>query len=350
MDHQAKAELVARLISGTTYCTVHGETYKLLLPSRIVRYEAERLYSDMLYRYSFETDWLNKEKAKAVLIRQGVISLDIDKMISDSEKAQEDLKINLFENMFREGDTKIYRKTLDTVRGKYHEMLGKRHSLDYATVEGFCDLLKQHYLLVASVYTLDGQRVFEDFNTADFYLADNIIAESNLQRISISALRELSRTEPWRGYWNVGKSAVFDTPLLDLNDDQRMLLSYSRMYDSIYDHPSAPTDEVIENDDLIDGWMIKQQRARDKDRKTSEVESLIGGIHKDAQEMYVPVDNAAAAQRINDLNDTHGSIVKAQRAAVIRAKGQVNELDLPDMQQEMTMKATQMEGERIRNG
>ena len=70
----------------------------------------------------------------------------------------------------------------------------------------------------------------------------------------------------------LGKEEMFGIPSCDLSDDQKSVILYSRMYDSAYESPDRPTDEVIEDNDMFDGWMAKGRREADKERKSSAVQ------------------------------------------------------------------------------
>ena len=45
------------------------------------------------------------------------------------------------------------------------------------------------------------------------------------------------------------------------------------MYDNIQESLDYPSEDVVEDDDMLDGWLIIQKQKRDKERAVSELEN-----------------------------------------------------------------------------
>lgn len=45
----------------------------------------------------------------------------------------------------------------------------------------------------------------------------------------------------------------------DLSDHQLHLVSWVRFYASIYDMPNRPSDDIIDDDDSLDQWLVNQR-------------------------------------------------------------------------------------------
>ena len=73
------------------------------------------------------------------------------------------------------------------------------------------------------------------------------------------------------------------------------------MYDNIYENPEAPAEEVIADDDLLDGWLITTKRKRDKEREESfmntnvEMNSKLGS----AGEIIIPASSKEDIDRLS---------------------------------------------------
>ena len=116
-----------------------------------------------------------------------------------------------------------------------------------------------------------------------------------------------------------------------LNEDQRQIIGYSKMYDSVYENYDCPSDIVIADDDLLDGWFLKIKKEREKDKGTKEMDKLLSR-HKNDQEVFFPASDKNAAKKIDDLNTPLVKKQKQQRAEIIKQRGQVSELEFPDIQ------------------
>jgi len=154
-------------------------------------------------------------------------------------------------------------------------------------------------------------------------------------------VRELARTTPWIGMWNVLR---INGPLFDpsrLTIEQQALLSWSNMYDKIHESPDCPSDEVLDDDDMLDGWLIIQRRKREADKKKQEIESHINPKMKNADEIIMVAETAADAQKIDMLNPDHIKSVKKQRIKHIQEQGRVKEQEFKDVQQKRSMQMQQ---------
>lgn len=82
----------------------------------------------------------------------------------------------------------------------------------------------------------------------------------------ISTLREIARAPEWRMIWILERnnlSDLFNRPVGDLTVNQRLLIYWSRVYDSALEGVEPPEEYIINNDDKFDEWLAN----RDLDRK-----------------------------------------------------------------------------------
>ena len=88
------------------------------------------------------------------------------------------------------------------------------------------------------------------------------------------------------------------------------------MYDNIQESMDCPTEDVINDDDMLDGWFIVQNRKREKDKKEKDVDlaekiarQLFGKVKNQKtkledgtvkeEEVYIPTDlDADQVQKI----------------------------------------------------
>ena len=172
-----------------------------------------------------------------------------------------------------------------------------------------------------------------------------IIKLYGMQVLSEKSVRELARSEPWRSTWILKESEafnLFNDKGAQLTTDQRGLLIWSKMYDNVYDSMECPSDDVIDDDDMLDGWMIIQKRNRDKDRVEREIDqSTQNSKIANSDEIFIMTDNKTDADKINDSNTFHAQKVKQQRANVIKQKGSAVDLDFQDQQLKMRQRTNE---------
>ena len=152
----------------------------------------------------------------------------------------------------------------------------------------------------------------------------------------------------WRSYWTSSKNgaSLFVGSVSEWSDDQRVLASMSRMYDNVYEHPECPSDQVIDDDDMLDGWMILQRRLVDAQKKKQAVDALHPKL-KNAQEVFIRADDSQEAQEIKSFNTQEGLNIINQRSDFINAHGSVSSIELPDVQMDLRNKmAEQMKGSK----
>ena len=124
---------------------------------------------------------------------------------------------------------------------------------------------------------------------------------------------------------------------------------WSQMYDSIRDSHECPEDEVIMDDDLLDGWFVKQRKDRKQRQAKQEIDQRLN--NKDIsgkQEVYVMARGDQDAQNIHDVNDAAGKMIIRQRMHVLHRKGSAVDLDFKDRKADLAGAAHQQMRNHIR--
>ena len=107
------------------------------------------------------------------------------------------------------------------------------------------------------------------------------------------------------------------------------------MYDNAYQSMDCPSDEVFEDDDMFDGWMIDQRRNQEKQQKQKETDTL-NNVPDKAQEVFVTATSREDANKIYDMNTPTARKIIKQRAETIEASdGRVEAQSLLDTQIEL---------------
>jgi hypothetical protein len=300
--------------------------------------------SDNLYN-----DWLMLKDTEAILIDNGLWHLSDEEIIKNLDKKLENLKVELYQNFIKITKRKELKRSIATVNRNKLKLLTIKHSMDEYTLEAYAGRIRNEYIIMNTLYNSKQTKVFKSKKieeTNSTFL--NKIASELVQHIpSIVTLKELARSESWKSYWSSGnKSAVFAGPSCDWTDEQRALVNISRMYDSVNEHPESPGEDIIADDDALEGWMIFQKRKNETEKNKRKAESITSKNMSNASEVFMMASSKEEAEQIYGANDGRGKQRMNEKFSIIKANKQVAEHDLPDVRAEALQQLEQMRPKR----
>lgn len=340
MKYSKRQSLIQQLLSNYRICYVDGEKYIVKNPSLDILYRAHVLYEDILYNTRFQ-QWIKEDDCEKILMQKSLWSIGDNTKLTNLNKTLEDLKISIYRNSFRQDQVKKIRRSIQDVQKQIYELHERKMVLNTYTQEEFAQFIKIGFILLKTLYRssnvspIKNELLFENDETADYFLLHKIIVQIHKQLLSISIYRELARTEPWLSYWHIGKPNPFSCSISELNDEQKTIIMYSRLYDNIEQNEDRPSENIIDDDDMLDGWIILQKRENKKARASKQIEKQTGKINSNAKEVFLPAHNILEAREINNLNDYDTKIVKKQRENIINTKGKVRDIDFLDRKLEI---------------
>lgn len=333
---------MSRILSGFFLFIYNNTRYKLIYPDISIKYEAE-LYASQEYEHNRFNEWISEEAIVDSLVSIGVWSYTGDDHLKNLEKQMDDLKVDLYKNFLNPTKIKSLRRTLNNIRNGFNRQYSIRHSLDQYTIEGYSQQLKNQYILINSLYDENNNRIFNSIDNADHALLthlSNIISENI---IDMDIFRAIARNDTWKNYWSANSDRLFDKSVVNWTDEQKTLVVLTKMYDSAYQHPECPPDQVFEDDDMFDGWMIIQKRDNEKNKNKNRTEKLLEGKKLDkAGEVFIVAGSKEEAQNIYDLNDHNSRHIIRERETVLKNSSNVVDVaQLPDVQRELTVQTNQ---------
>jgi hypothetical protein len=137
----------------------------------------------------------------------------------------------------------------------------------------------------------------------------------------------------------------------ELTYNQKNLIIWSQMYDNIQESMDCPSKDVIEDDDMLDGWFIIQAQKREKENAEKEVDGLVKNEKiKNASEVFVVAQSDEHAEQINKANSVHSMMIKKQRENFIKQAGIVQDHNLPDQRLQIQMDQTNAFRNKVRGG
>lgn len=336
MDNKLLNIYLSRILSGFFIFFHKGKKYKLIYPNINIKYEAE-IYALEEYEHNKFNDWIHEDSILDALVSMGVWTYNGDANLISLEKQIEDLKVDLYKNVLNPNMIKSIRKNLQNVKNTYNRQYNLRHSLDHYTPHGYSEMLKNYYLLINSIYDDKNNLVFSDINSVEYKYFEDLSTIITDNAIDIPLYKKIARSDIWRNYWSANSENLFDKSTINWTDEQKTLVVLTKMYDSVSQHPECPPDNVFEDDDMFEGWMIHQKRENERSKNKQRTEKMLEGkkLNK-AGEIFLVANSQEEANNIYNLNEnTQRHIIKERNHAISRSSNQIEDSQLPDVQRDM---------------
>lgn len=337
MQYTEREYLVNRVISGCTISSFNDEIVLVYEPSAYDKILAHNVYNSE-FKYAELEGMPTDEDIIKEMLKRGLWSKILQDELDQLPHKMEELKIELYNAFFQFKRRDNIKKSLDSLRHREVKLLEQREKLRHVTCEGFATAAKNRYLICAASKKSDGSKFFnQNLGNYSQSLLDLFIQDYFSQKIDDTTIRDLSRYEPWRSVWGAGKSEgrIFGIPSTLLSPEQKLICIWSKIYDSISESPECPPDEVLDDTDCLDGWMLVNARNRENERK-AEHGYKPGDKFNKADEVFIMVENAEDIARVNAMNSPAAILRKQQRMnALDRAGGKLDDQYMPDAQQRM---------------
>lgn len=345
--------LVARITSGQIRCKLPSGIYIIEPLSPAQKYLIEEHYEALLEEYS-QNSISSEEELTHFLINKKLWKPEWDVRITKLKEEIEDLKVDLFQSWLKVSKHPFLKACLTKALGEFSKLHNKKNQFSHLTSSGVASIAKLRMTIGLSL-TKHGKRLFSEetfWDTEDTSLLDNIVNHYNQTRISDAEFRDIARNEPWRSYWLTRKACpgVFEKPSILLTDEQRQLVYWSLLYDNVYEHPDCPVDDLIEDDDALDGFLINEKRKKDAERGNKTIDSGLSQKVKESDEIFIVADSEKHLKMIEAQNDEMAKAKKQSREKVIRQKGVVNDLELPDVKKRLQLEINQKTTQNLTGG
>lgn len=330
--------LLHRIIDGKLFFNYGDQLFYYLQPNNEIKYKAEILHTKILEDNIYES-WTRSEDLPRMLNYLDLWNNDDEKLLEQTMKKIDPIKLSLYNNRLNKKKTDETRKNLLSTKNNVQILLNKKNALNYLTLEEYANLKKSEYIFLHSIFDANSEELYfqTDPSCVDHLIFDAVVTEISHQFISIEEYKTIARSEQWRSIWHSNKYNVFDRPACSLTDEQKSLISVSIMYDRIHEHPECPEDSVIEDDDMLDGWMIYQRQKTEASKKESNAQNF-AEKHGNAQEIFV-VANQEDIGSVYDMNSRENKNIIKQRTRVIANSAEgVDEVNLPDVQRGLLQK------------
>ena len=356
MEAHERERIVAKLLSGITFFTFKEKRYKIINPTPEQLLLAEEIALEDSLSLSFK-QLLSEEEAKQYLHNKKIWTYDDEKALKAAEKNLEDLKEALYKSLYNKNAQDAVRKKIKGTKKAMTEAMGRKYSISPMTLEYHRRSIKNQFLCAVCTFDEDNKQMY---NTKDFGVTDSTLMERAYEArendvITHEDMRDVARNEPWRSYWMVSKQNLFGNPMLNLfgptqseaviipsshlNAYQRGMVAICKMYDNAAQHPDCPDDEVIDDHDMFDGWMIFENRKSEKDKKKKRLDEI---ADQKGDELFFMAETKQEAREIHGVNDeTEKMRLERRFDQIRRSEGVLDETDLVDVK--MSLRNQMME-------
>jgi hypothetical protein len=336
MNHRLREFLINTIRSGIIF--EPAKRLKIIPATNEQNIQSYYVYQEA-YDEALSNEIMTVDDAEKWMRATGLWQKRDDESLEQINKDIEDAKVNLYNNR-NNSDLKKRGKTLiKNLEYVLSQQLNKKNAFYNQTCEAIAELERLTWVLKQTCY-IDDNIIDNDYDI------DNIINIYNKSFLSDSEIRDLARNEPWRSIWIIGKSGklklFFNRDDQDVTFNQKNLLLWSQTYDNIQESIEAPTEDVIEDDYLLDGWFIIQRRKRKRDLKEKELnDNLKNEKIKSAKELFIIPREGQKHSSIYELNSPESAFKIKQRSQAIKNSTTISYDQLPDIQNEGRQQAMQ---------
>ena len=328
MDEDRRIQyLVHRLLSGKLLIPDGDRILELRSPSLQIQYE-----SDIVYKHHYEQnifEFILKEDIKPLLLESGVITPFHEQDLKKMNKKLERLKVQLFTDFWDRTKTARHRKSIASVKKRINQLEVEGSSMDHLTLEHFCFLESMKYIIKKTLYDSDtGELFFDDDTPPHDY--ERLLVAINKESLDMSEIKKIARSSYWKSYHSIGNENTILGHVSDYSNEQKSVISLSMMYAKIAEHPESPNDDIMNDDDALDGWMIFQQEKNQEEKRNSNNNNKKDKINN-AQEVFYMAENKDQAEDIRALNTTESHMVSKNRMnQLFTSDTEVNAADFRD--------------------
>jgi len=328
-----------KILSGNILVQTRNNILTVRQPDATTRYLAD-FFCEQVYEDAFSKNIYLQEELEELIIENGWWTQEEEDELKQIPKDIEQMKLDYFNSFLRDNTKTLIKKAIRKKEDRFEELTKDKYMFFNYTCESLKSQAYTMYILEHCTFYENGDKIsLEDISIHALY------GKYNAEMLDDKEVRESSKSPEWRMIWNSAKESreIFPFPACDLTEMQKTLISWTRMYDSVYESMETPSDDIIEDDYAIDGWFTAQRRKRDDDRKGSESNKL-----PDAAEVFVPVGSNKEAARVYDMNTQEGKSILKSKSKDIEQKGCVKESELTHVKQDLAMKANRQLMERHR--
>ena len=258
---------ISQICAGFTIIKIGDLKLKVYPPSKDIWYESNCIFMET-YEDALEQNCLEEDRAIEYLHMNGWKEENLKQLEDILPKHIEYFKVDLYQKFYRKTEKEQVRLYLKEAEKEYSRLFHLRHSLDHMTAIGVATFSRWQYIIKKCTRQMNGKKF--NFRHSNIN-AHNILSAYYDSQIDDLTIREIAKSDRWKSIWQFSKRnhKLFDCEAVESTDEQRKLVAWSSLYDSIHEMTDCPTDDIIEDNDAFDGWLILKNREQEEERKKS---------------------------------------------------------------------------------
>lgn len=347
MKQHEREFFISLIRSGNIY--ISGKVRLTIKPPTIEQsFESCEIYNES-YQQAYIDGIMSEDEMTDWMMEKDLWSPHDDKKIESLKKDIERLKIEIYNARNDKSLRERIRLYIRAAEKQIAIISLKKHSYMQNTREGIATADKVSWIIKNTTFHKNKLYKFDQLSLS------YVIDEWQSSFLPDSTCRELARNEPWKSLWtirdNINSRLFANSGRYELTHNQKNLIIWSQMYDNIQESLECPSKDVIEDDDMLDGWFIIQNKKREKENAEKEVDSLVKNDKiKNSSEVFVVAKDKEHISKINLANDTNAAIIKQQRFAYLNKVGQTEDHNLPDQRLQIAAQQTNMMRGKFKGG
>lgn len=315
MKWELREQIINRICSGRIQLDIGLFT----LPSMKTKFEADYEY-ELSYNEALKDGLMSDDDKIIELYHRGIWSDVLEEELKRLKKGLDNLKYQLYDNRMRPNRLQDIRQQLKQDRERILELENLKGSFDSISASGHAAAVKIEYIISKTV------RPFKDDCMEDYLL--NYYKIYTPERL----LRYVARHEPWRTMYLSLKTRAITVKPSRWGIDQRGLILWSKMYDNINNYEQKPENRVIEDDDMLDGWMIHVNKEKKKDSKDRG-----GPIKEGFNETFIFIDEEDDGKAVAELNSPLENALRRRKLSEVPKDRAVSVTSMSTAQEQMMM-------------
>ena len=296
--------LTHEIISGKKTIFYRNQRYTLMNPSLDIILEADLIYTQHYDNLLYEDNFFLLEEIDQKLIQYQIFFPAHQQELEEKNKELESFKKTLFQE-YKDTKNRIkIQRQIAALKKNLGHLYNLKHYLDFLTLEKHCDNIRYEYIIANTFYDYNKNKLVFDYS--DLYNTNNVFFNGIIDAITdrmidISTLKQIVISEYWKNIYTNNKENIFPFSAIEYTEEQKSLINLSVMYDSIYQHPDCPDDEIIADEDALDGWMLIQKDKIRKEKVKKGVQSKMSSKVAKSDHVFIPTDGTP--QEIQDINN-----------------------------------------------
>ena len=334
-----------------------GTPIQLILHTPSIETKAR---SALIYQSAYKQARQDKVLPQEALIEHYIVlgrwNPEIDLEIQGIQDDIRKMTKGLLDYIFQTDKLEKIRLTIRNAEKALMERTIKRHELTQSSAEAHALTIQQRFVISQITTNVDNNRYwstvksFEDERDTD--LVNRLVAvfyEGSM--ISVKNIRNIARNHPWRGIWMSGKTSdnLFNCCVSERSKAQADLCYWSRIYDNVFEAFERPIQQIIDDDDLLDSWFLRQADQIDKKSRESLMpKSKSSTSSKPGRQEQFVLTSSEGAKQIYDMNDNLTRAKLKSKQQLIKKHKKIKEQKMPDSQLEMRQLAVQQFKDKIK--